>query len=170
MRGLNLIFLTAAWRAVHRNRTCVKANHVQPSRLIGDGGSSLSEGILSFVEYAPRLLIVLPSRQFWTCTTWVILFRHRRTKGGSKSRPQLYVIGQAFEGDGVTKRDAIKRNTYSQAAFPNWEHRSSLQSLVLRHRRSKGGDKTSTPSNQRPESGRWYLLLLTLPCNTGWSN
>ena len=29
-----------------------------------DGGSSLSEGILSFVEYAPRLLIVLPSRQF----------------------------------------------------------------------------------------------------------
>ena len=135
-----------------------------------DGGISLSEGILSFVEYAPRLLIVLPSRQFWTCTTWVILFRHRRTKGGSKSRPQLYVIGQAFEADGVTKRDAIKRNTYSQAAFPNWEHRSSLQSLVLRHRRSKGGDKTSTPSNQRPKSGRWYLLLLTLPCNTGWSN
>ena len=29
-----------------------------------DGGISLSEGILSFVEYAPRLLIVLPSRQF----------------------------------------------------------------------------------------------------------
>ena len=28
-----------------------------------DDGSSLSEGILSFVEYAPRLLIVLPSRQ-----------------------------------------------------------------------------------------------------------
>ena len=68
------------------------------------------------------------------------------------------------------KRYAIERNTYSQPAFPNWEHRSSLQSLVLRHRRSKGGDKTSTPSNQRPESGRWYLLLLTLPCNTGWSN
>ena len=152
-----------------------------------DGGISLSEGILSFVEYAPRLLIVLPSRQFRTRITWVILLRHRRTKGGSKSRPplmlsekhiswgrvsrpQLYVIGQAFEADGVTKRDAIKRNTYSQAAFPNWEHRSSLQSLVLRHRRSKGGDKTSTPSNQRPESGRWYLQLLTLPCNTGCSN
>ena len=109
-------------------------------------------------------------QQFWTCTTWVILFRHRRTKGGSKSRPQLYVIGQAFEADGVTKRDAIEMNTYSRPAFPNWEHRSSLQSLVLRHRRSKGGDKTSTPSNQRPKSGRWYLLLLTLPCNTGWSN
>ena len=157
MRGLSLIFQTVAWRAVHRERLCVKANHVQPSR------------------------------QFWTCTTWVIRLRHRRTKGGSKSRPplmlsekhiswgrvsrpQLYVIGQAFEADGVTKRDAIKRNTYSQAAFPNWEHRSSLQSLVLRHRRSKGGDKTSTPSNQRPESGRWYLLLLTLPCNTGCSN
>ena len=29
-----------------------------------DGGISLSEGILSFVEYAPRLLIVLPSKQF----------------------------------------------------------------------------------------------------------
>ena len=49
-----------------------------------DGGSSLSEGILSFVEYAPRLLIVLPSRQFWTCITWVILLRHRRTKGVTK--------------------------------------------------------------------------------------
>ena len=34
-----------------------------------DKGSEayLSEGILSFVEYAPRLLIVLPSRQFLSC-------------------------------------------------------------------------------------------------------
>ena len=29
-----------------------------------DGGYLLSEGILSFVEYAPRLLIVLPFRHF----------------------------------------------------------------------------------------------------------
>ena len=31
-----------------------------------DSDSFLSEGILSFVEYAPRLLKVLPSRQFLT--------------------------------------------------------------------------------------------------------
>ena len=31
---------------------------------VKDSGLYLSEGILSFVEYAPRLLIVLPSRQF----------------------------------------------------------------------------------------------------------
>ena len=30
-----------------------------------DGSNFLSEGILSFVEYAPRLLIVLPSRQLF---------------------------------------------------------------------------------------------------------
>ena len=38
-----------------------KANQVQPSRLIKDV-EFLSEGILSFVEHAPRLLIVQPSR------------------------------------------------------------------------------------------------------------
>ena len=32
-------------------------------------GYFLSEGILSFVEYAPRLLIVLPSRQVRTLET-----------------------------------------------------------------------------------------------------
>ena len=62
--GIKLHNPSTAWRAVHREKLCVKANQVQPSRLVGDGGSSLSEGILSFVEYAPRLLIVLPSRQF----------------------------------------------------------------------------------------------------------
>ena len=38
-----------------------KANQVQPARLIKDV-EFLSEGILSFVEHAPRLLIVQPSR------------------------------------------------------------------------------------------------------------
>ena len=33
-------------------------------------GVFISEGILSFVEYAPRLLIVLPSRQFLAFETW----------------------------------------------------------------------------------------------------
>ena len=51
----------STWRKVMRE----KANQVQPSRLIKIV-VLLSEGILSFVEYAPRLLIVLPSRQFWT--------------------------------------------------------------------------------------------------------
>ncbi len=58
----------AAWRAVHLERLCVKANQVQPSRLV-EMAIVLSEGILSFVEYAPRLLIVLPSRQFRICGT-----------------------------------------------------------------------------------------------------
>ena len=45
----------------------MKTNRVQPSRLIKESGAFLSEGILSYVEYAPRLLIVLPSRQFFPC-------------------------------------------------------------------------------------------------------
>ena len=57
----NLPIPSTAWRAVHREY----ANQVQPSRLIWSVGNSLSEGILSYVEYAPRLLMVLPSRQFY---------------------------------------------------------------------------------------------------------
>ena len=46
---------TTAWRAVHRQSgTAFQA---------ANGVCLLSEGILSFVEYAPRLRIVLPSRQ-----------------------------------------------------------------------------------------------------------
>ena len=48
-------------------------NQVQPSRLIKDIYYFLSEGILSFVEYAPRLLIVLPSRQFQNFNLFTIL-------------------------------------------------------------------------------------------------
>ena len=46
---------TTAWRAVHsQSGTAFQA---------ANGVCLLSEGILSFVEYAPRLRIVLPSRQ-----------------------------------------------------------------------------------------------------------
>ena len=46
---------TTAWRAVHRQSgTAFQA---------ANGVCLLSEGILSFVKYAPRLRIVLPSRQ-----------------------------------------------------------------------------------------------------------
>ena len=33
--GIKPYIPTAAWRAVHREKSCVKANHVQPSRLVG---------------------------------------------------------------------------------------------------------------------------------------
>ncbi len=53
-----------AWRAVHRELSCVKSQSCTAFQACEDGDSLLSEGILSFVEYEPRLLIVLPSRQF----------------------------------------------------------------------------------------------------------
>ena len=53
-----------AWKAVHREKSCVKANQVQPYRLRQSVEDSLSEGILSYVEYAPRLLMELSSSQF----------------------------------------------------------------------------------------------------------
>ena len=41
---------------------------------VKDSEHYLSEGILSFVEYAPRLLIVLPSRQFTDYNFLLIYF------------------------------------------------------------------------------------------------
>ena len=64
MRGIKPITILLPGGQYIAKKVVCKANQVQPFRLVGGGGGSLSEGILSFVEYAPRLLIVLPSRQF----------------------------------------------------------------------------------------------------------
>ena len=45
------------------------------------------------------------------------MLSEKQISWGDKSPPQLYVIGQVVEGDGVTKHDAIERNTYSQTVF-----------------------------------------------------
>ena len=79
MRGFTTHIPSTAWRAVHRERLCVKANQVQPSRLLRIA-SIISEGILSFVEYAPRLLIVLPSRQFFVFDISLITDNTKRTE------------------------------------------------------------------------------------------
>ena len=71
---------------------------------------------------------------------------------GRVSRPQLYVIGQAIEENGVTKRDAIERNTYSQphSQIGNTGLRCNL--LYLGIEGLKGGSKSrphqTTPLNQ----------------------
>ena len=55
---------STAWRAVHRERSCIRVNQVQPSRLIRRAIVFYPRASSPFVEYAPRLLTVLPSRQF----------------------------------------------------------------------------------------------------------
>ena len=79
VRGIKPKNRSAAWRAVHREKLCVKANHVQPSRLaritIGSirGHPLLRRVCTSVLPYGQALcgvLIVLPSRQFRTYKTW----------------------------------------------------------------------------------------------------
>ena len=51
-------------KVIHGSQLCTAFQAGKDSEI------RLSEGILSFVEYASRLLIVLPSRQAWTIGTW----------------------------------------------------------------------------------------------------
>ena len=54
----------SVWKTVHRENACIRVNQVQPSRLIRRAIVFYPRASSPFVEYTPRLLIVLPSRQF----------------------------------------------------------------------------------------------------------
>ena len=58
---------STAWKAVHSEKVMCKSQSGTAFQAVRNNYYFLSEGILSFVEYAPRLLMVLPSWQFLTC-------------------------------------------------------------------------------------------------------